>query len=165
MRIESRPSPNHNARPAGAVIDCVVLHADADADAGAALRYCCDPRSRVSYHTLIGRTGRIFALVPAARRAWHAGVSAFDGRPDCNDYSVGVCLSNRNDGREPFPAAQREAAALYVASLIRAYPAITLDRITTHRAVALPAGRKTDPLGLDVPAFVARVAHYLATPA
>lgn len=158
MKIEPRPSPNWNARPAGVVVDCVVIHADADADVDASLAYCCDARSKVSYHTLIGRTGRIFSLVAAEKRAWHAGVSAFQGRANVNDFSVGLSFGNRNDGVERYTDAQYAAGALYVASLMAAFPYITLDRITTHAAIALPAGRKTDPGPcFDMAGFVDRI--------
>jgi len=66
--------------------------------------------SKVSYHILIGRRGDIYALVRPEHRAWHAGASSWDGVADCNDYTVGVCLSNRNDGTETYPIAQRQAA-------------------------------------------------------
>jgi DNA-directed RNA polymerase II subunit RPB1 len=68
-----------------------------------------------------------------------------------NGFSVGVCLSNRNDG-EPFPISQRGAAAGVCATLCLCY-GIPVDRITTHAAVALPEGRKTDPKGLDLDEF------------
>ena len=53
--------------------------------------------SQVSYHYLIGRDGAVYRLVPEDRRAWHAGASVWEGRANCNDYSIGIGLSN--DGR------------------------------------------------------------------
>ena len=162
MKVESRPSPNFNSRPPNVAVDCVVLHADADASIDASLDWCCDPKSKVSYHAIIGRTGRIFSLVPGSKRAWHAGVSAFMGRANVNDFSIGLSFGNRNDGVERYTDAQYAAGALYVASLIAAFPLITLDRITTHAAIALPAGRKTDPGPcFDVPGFVDRIRSIL----
>jgi AmpD protein len=101
-------------------------------------------------------------MVPPERRAWHAGQSSWDGAPDCNDYTIGVCLSNRNDGEEPYAEAQRAAAVDVCAALCR-YFAIPAVRITTHALVATPAGRKTDPLGLDLPKFRAAVAAAVST--
>lgn len=162
MKVESRPSPNWNERPAGVPVDTIVVHADADASVDASLEWCCDPKSRVSYHCLIGRTGRIFSLVPAAKRAWHAGVSQFLGRSNVNDFSVGLSFGNRNDGVERYTDAQYSAGALYVASLMAAFPLITLDRITTHAEIALPRGRKTDPGPCwDMPGFLDRVRSIL----
>ena len=147
--ILSRPSPNHGARPLGVVIDCIVLHADAAPAVAESLDWLRtkhpNPSENVSYHYLIGRTGSIYQLVPDERRAWHAGVSSFHGRTDCNDYSIGVSFGNRNDGKEPYPMAQMRAGAELCAEMMRRHPAITLDRITTHAAVAMPPGRKTDP--------------------
>ncbi|HEX7049110.1 MAG TPA: N-acetylmuramoyl-L-alanine amidase, partial [Longimicrobiales bacterium] len=105
--ILDRPSPNHNARPAGVRPDLIVIHGTAgETDAGD-LAWCRDPKSQVSYHYLIGRDGRIYRLVPEERRAWHAGVSGWEGRQGCNDYSIGVGLCN--DGREPYTPAQYDA--------------------------------------------------------
>lgn len=162
-----RPSPNFNERPHGAVVSCVVMHADGDASIDSSIDFCCrtDAERRVSYHTIVGRTGNLFALVSAEKRAWHAGVATFDGHSDVNGISVGVCLGNRQDGREPFPEAQLAAAAVYVAGLVRRFPAITVARIVTHAQVALPPGRKCDPAPagpFDLADFRRRVTAELA---
>ena len=79
------------------------------------------------------------------RRAWHCGRSSFLGQEDVNDYSIGVCFGNKNDGREPYTDQQYETGAELVRVLMERYPSITRDRITTHAAIAVPVGRKTDP--------------------
>jgi N-acetylmuramoyl-L-alanine amidase len=158
MRVISRPSPNWSPRKVGTIVDTVILHADASDNADASIAWCCDPRSKVSYHTVVTPGGRIYSLVPARHKAWHAGVSEFKGRANVNEFSVGLCFGgNRNDGVDPYPDAQVTAAALYVHSLMQAEPAITFDRITTHRHIARPAGRKSDPKGFDVPDFIEQV--------
>ncbi len=144
-----RPSPNHNGRGASRVT-AIVLHADAADRVESALSWITSATSKVSYHVLVGRNGTIFACVNPDRRAWHAGASSLDGVSDCNTFSVGVCLSNRNDGREPYPIAQRGAAA-DVCALLCAHYGIPVSRIVTHAQVA--PGRKTDPLGLDLDQF------------
>lgn len=101
---------------------------------------------------MVGRNGAIYQLVPVERRAWHAGPSSWDGVRDCNNYTVGICLSNRNDGVEPYPHLQRMAAADVCALLCHHFD-IPVTRITTHALVATPKGRKTDPRGLDLDAF------------
>lgn len=162
MKVESHPSPNYNERPHGVAVDCIVVHADADANIDTSLAWLSNPASKVSYHTLIGRTGRIFALVPGAKRAWHAGGSAFMGRANVNDFSIGLSFGNRNDGVERYTDAQYTAGALYVASLMAAFPLITLGRITTHAEIALPRGRKTDPGPcFDMPGFIDRIRSIL----
>lgn len=112
----------------------------------------------MSYHIMIGRTGIVYSVVHPDRKAWHAGKSSFQGVGDVNRFSVGVCLSNRNDGNEAFPLAQLSAAADVCAVLCGVY-GIDVSRITTHAAIA--PGRKTDPRGLDLAAFQNMVAHRL----
>lgn len=158
MRLFNRPSPNHNARPPGAVIDCLVLHADAARTVAQSLGWMLQREAKVSYHYLIGRLGDVYQVVPDQRRAWHAGVSAFAGVADVNDFSIGVSFGNLNDGVEPYRDDQLAAGVELCAELLRRHPAITPARITTHAAIALPPGRKTDP-GPRFPLadFVARV--------
>jgi N-acetylmuramoyl-L-alanine amidase len=164
ITVTNRRSPNHNARPAGTIIDCIVLHADASPTIAASLGYMMTRDSKVSYHYLIGRLGDVYQLVDDTQRAWHAGVSAFNGRHDCNNYSIGVSFGNLCDGHEPYRADQLHAGVLLCARLIKHWPAITVERITTHAHVALPAGRKYDP-GPRFPLsdFLADVAREIET--
>ena len=170
-------SPNHNSRGT-ATVSAIVLHADAAAKVDSTLDWCRrsqaqldqlweeTPMSKrppskyraVSYHVVVGRNGLVFQLVHPDRRAWHAGVAELDGVTDVNGIAVGVCLSNTNKG-EPYPIAQRSAAADVCALLCSSYR-IPVDRIVTHAFVA-PA-RKTDPFGLDVSEFREMVASRLA---
>lgn len=153
------PSPNANARPAGVPVSAIVLHADADARVETTLDYMSRRASAVSYHVVIARTGLVFLLVPPERRAWHAGVSALAGVGNVNDFSVGVCLANRNDGVEPYTERQLAAAATVVRALM-AHFGVPASRVVRHRDVALPPGRKTDPAppAFDVAAFRGRLA-------
>jgi N-acetylmuramoyl-L-alanine amidase len=132
-----------------------VLHADASNTVASSLDWCRRAESQVSYHVLIGRRGDVYALVRPERKAWHAGRSEWDGQRDCNTFTIGVCLSNRNDG-EAYPDAQLDAAVAVCKALCEHF-AIPPRRITTHAKIAIPAGRKTDPKGLDVDAFIRRV--------
>ena len=156
---QSRPSPNYNNRPDHMQPTAIVLHADASNRVDQSLDWCRRPESKVSYHVLIGRTGNVFSLVHPEHRAWHAGKSEMDGVSDVNDFSIGVCLSNRNDG-ETFPASQVFEAVRTCALLCRFYN-ISPSRITTHALVARPLGRKTDPLGLELDAFITQVKQML----
>jgi len=96
---------------------------------------------RVSAHLLIRRDGELLQFVELHRRAWHAGRSDFQGRPECNDYSIGIELEGSD--LQPFSPIQYERLARVSAIIRRRYPAITFDRITGHQDVA--PGRKTDP--------------------
>lgn len=138
-------SPNHDARPGG--ITAIVLHSCEGAPPGdeqrSSLPWLCAPHSGVSCHYYVTREGGVFQLVPDARRAWHAGVSALAGEPDVNDYSLGIELEHRARSA-PYPPAQLDALADLIRLLCATY-AIPAARVVSHRAIALPAGRKGDP--------------------
>lgn len=145
MRVVRVLCPHWNERPDGEAPSLLVLHADGGRTEQGTLSWLADPRSKVSYHVLIGRTGEIWSVVPTAKRAWHAGKSEYMGRENVNDFSVGICFANAQNGVEHFTDAQYSAGALYLDHLITACPSLSLDRITTHAAVARPRGRKSDP--------------------
>lgn len=155
MKLVPKTSPNRNSRGAN-VVDCIVLHCDASDNAKASLSWITSPESKVSYHVLIDRDGTVYQCVPVALRAWHAGVSSFGGRSNVNDFSIGLAFSNKNDGKEKYTEAQIGAAVELCREWMRAFPKITLDRITTHAAIA--PDRKTDPKGFDLDGFKKRVA-------
>lgn len=96
---------------------------------------------RVSAHVLIKRNGSLIQFVPFEKRAWHAGVSSFQGRRGCNDFSVGVELEGTDD--TCFTDAQYQSLASLTRYLMEVYPAITLGRIVGHSDIA--PSRKTDP--------------------
>jgi AmpD protein len=98
------------------------------------------PESRVSYHVLIHPDGRRCLMVPEHEIAWHAGVSWFLGRENCNDFLLGVSFAG-NTYENPLTPPQVESALEWLeprwASL-----GWTPDRMTDHRQVA--PGRKDD---------------------
>ena len=96
---------------------------------------------RVSAHLLIRRDGQVIQFVPLNRRAWHAGVSSFQGRESCNDYSIGIELEGTDD--LPYTEPQYRKLAEVTELIRRHYPAITKQRITGHCNIA--PKRKTDP--------------------
>lgn len=96
---------------------------------------------KVSAHFLIERDGAVTQFVSCNERAWHAGVSLFEGRENCNDFSVGIELEGTDD--QPFTEPQYAALTALVVQLRFAYPAITPERICGHSDIA--PGRKTDP--------------------
>jgi N-acetyl-anhydromuramyl-L-alanine amidase AmpD len=135
-------SPNWNERPKGTEINTIVLHADASPKVKQSLDWIRSRESKVSYHFLIGRLGDVYECVPPEKRAWHAGVSEFLGQRDVNNFSIGVSLGNKQDGREPFTEAQYQKGAELVKELMERYP-IPPERITTHAIIS--PGRKHDP--------------------
>ncbi len=96
---------------------------------------------KVSAHFLIERDGAVTQFVSCLDRAWHAGVSSFEGRDTCNDFSLGIELEGTDD--QPYTDAQYQALTDLTRQLQAAYPAITGPRICGHCDVA--PGRKTDP--------------------
>ncbi|WP_430461708.1 1,6-anhydro-N-acetylmuramyl-L-alanine amidase AmpD [Thalassolituus sp. LLYu03] len=96
---------------------------------------------KVSSHLLIERDGTLVQFVNFNDRAWHAGRSVYSGRPDCNDYSVGIELEGTD--ATPYTDQQYQVLTEVLVTLMREYPALTITRITGHEFIA--PGRKTDP--------------------
>lgn len=151
-------SPNHDARPAGAVPELIVVHSISLPPASFGgpwidrlFTNTLDPRARpffetlaglkVSAHLLIRRDGGLVQYVPFHRRAWHAGRSRWQGREACNDFSVGIELEGTDRDAFTWPQYRRLAAS--VRSLCRAYPTLSPARLAGHSDIA--PGRKTDP--------------------
>ncbi len=96
---------------------------------------------RVSAHVLIRRDGEILQFVPFLQRAWHAGISTFEGRSACNDFSIGIELEGADE--LPYEDVQYTTAAAVIRALLAAYPTLSAQRVVGHSDIA--AGRKTDP--------------------
>jgi N-acetyl-anhydromuramoyl-L-alanine amidase len=150
------PSPNFEARPAGAVPTLVVVHnisLPPDTFGGPEIadlfldRLDCDAHPyfdqhlrgvRVSAHFVIHRDGALEQFVSCNERAWHAGVSSFFGRERCNDFSIGIELEGSDT--TAFEPAQYVTLAALVKALAAHYP---VDALAGHSDIA--PGRKTDP--------------------
>jgi len=149
------PSPNFSERPAGARVDTVVLHSISlppgqyggdgverlftnTLDWSAHPYFETIRGLQVSAHFLVRRDGRVLQFVPIDRRAWHAGRSAWAGRTEANDWSIGIELEGLEG--DTFEPAQYDALA-------RLLPAI--DRVRGIRQVVghehVAPGRKIDP--------------------
>ncbi len=139
-------SPNYNRRPKGE-ISAVVIHSTANSTLSGVVSYFNNPNAQVSAHYTIGKDGTIAQHVKDANRAWHAGVSQWQGRSNLNDWSVGIEMVNLNNGQDPYPAAQHQANVELCAYLCSRY-AINPDLIVAHYDVS--PGRKTDPRNYDM---------------
>lgn len=95
----------------------------------------------VSAHLLIRRCGEAVQFVSFCERAWHAGRSCFEGRENCNDFSIGIELEGTDE--EPYADRQYEVLSGVTAALLAAYPSLSAERIVGHCDIA--PGRKTDP--------------------
>ncbi|MCI6530995.1 MAG: 1,6-anhydro-N-acetylmuramyl-L-alanine amidase AmpD [Mesosutterella sp.] len=93
---------------------------------------------RVASHFFIERSGLVIQFLSCAVRGWHAGRSCFEGRPRCNDFSVGIELEGTDF--EPFEDIQYESLAAVMEALARRYP---IRAAAGHSNIA--PGRKTDP--------------------
>ena len=144
LRMHERRSPNHDARPPGAVVDMLVLHHTGMRTGAKALARLCDPAARVSAHYLVEEDGAIFRLVPEERRAWHAGVSHWRGREALNATSIGIEIVNPGHewGYRPFPALQMGAVAELCLDILARHP-IPARNVVGHSDIA--PDRKRDP--------------------
>ena len=97
----------------------------------------------VSAHLLITRTGELVQFVSFDKRAWHAGASHFQGRDNCNDFSIGIEVEGVED--VPFEQVQYQQLVRVCQLLFERYPSLADRQITGHSDIAVPAGRKSDP--------------------
>lgn len=95
----------------------------------------------VSAHLYIKRTGEVIQFVPLNKRAWHAGVSCFEGREKCNDFSIGIELQGTDN--LPYTELQYNALLSVTQQIQEFYPEINIERIVGHCDIA--PERKTDP--------------------
>ena len=154
-RARHVPSPNFGPRPAGAVIDLVVVHSislppgeyggdHVQALFSNTLDWDAHPYFQsirglqVSAHFLVQRDGSLWQFVDCDQRAWHAGPSFYRGRAQCNDDSIGIELEGLEGGT--FEPAQYTALAALCRDLADRYP---VRHAAGHEHVA--PGRKHDP--------------------
>ena len=152
---QSCPSPNFGPRPSKACIDLIVVHSislppglygstNVQALFTNQLDWDAHPYFQsirgieVSAHFFITRQGVLWQFVSCDDRAWHAGVSTYRGRDNCNDDSIGIELEGLEG--DTFEAAQYRALADLASHIGKRYP---IAHIAGHEHVA--AGRKIDP--------------------
>jgi N-acetylmuramoyl-L-alanine amidase len=142
--IEQDPSPNHDARDPAKPVDVLLLHYTGMVSGEGAVRWLCNPVSRVSSHYVVFEDGRTVRLVDEGRRAWHAGKSYWAGETDINARSVGIEIVNPGHewGYRPFPETQMDALIELAQGILARHP-IPKRNVVGHSDVA-PA-RKQDP--------------------
>lgn len=155
--IKRVPSPHFDERPEGEIPSLLVIHNISLPPGEFGGPYIdrlftgtLDPNEhsyfaeiqhlRVSAHCLIRRDGEITQYVSFNKRAWHAGVSQFNGREKCNDFSIGIELEGTDE--LDFTAKQYRSLKAVTQLLMKNYPIIP-EHITGHSDIA--PGRKTDP--------------------
>lgn len=152
------PSPNFNSRPDVSALDMLVVHnislppgcfgtGDIESLFCNTLDCSRDPSLEelkgleVSSHFLIDRDGALTQFVSCLDRAWHAGVSSWGCRTNCNDFSIGIELEG-TDSRA-YESVQYEALAQLIVELREYLPSLARGPIVGHSDIA--SGRKTDP--------------------
>lgn len=155
---DKRPSPHFNQRPENETIKLLVIHNislppgeygsdDISTFFEGRLDHTRHPffeqikDLRVSAHNLIRRDGKVIQYVAYNQRAWHAGVSTFEQRENCNDFSIGIEMEGTDN--MPYTDEQYQALADLTKTLQSTYTKITRERIVGHSDIA--PGRKTDP--------------------
>lgn len=148
-------SPNHDARPDPGTVSLIVIHAISlppEEFGGPGVEelftnrldptvhpYYADICAlRVSAHFFIRRNGAVIQYVSTDGRAWHAGASCWQGRDQCNDFSIGIELEGSDT--QPFEPSQYEGLARLVGAIRGRYP---IEDVAGHSDIA--PGRKTDP--------------------
>ncbi len=139
-----RLSPNQDDRPAGSVIDLLILHYTGMRTAREAIDWLRDPAAHVSSHYVVDEDGAVFRLVPEERRAFHAGVSFWRGSTELNNRSIGIEIVNPGHewGYREFPVLQVAAACDLCLSILARHP-IPARNVVGHSDVA--PDRKQDP--------------------
>lgn len=150
-------SPNFGPRPPGTVVDLIVIHAISlppgqyggdeiqrlftnTLDWNAHPYFKSIEGMEVSAHFYVRRNGELWQFVSGDDRAWHAGVSSYRGRSNCNDDSIGIELEGAEGG--PFETAQYETLASLCAAIPQRY---AIRHVAGHEHIA--PGRKNDPGG------------------
>jgi AmpD protein len=149
------PSPNFGPRPADTPVSLALIHSISlppGIYGGDAIERLFQNRLdwdahpyfesirglQVSSHFVIRRGGKLQQFVSCDERAWHAGTSSWNGRADCNDYSIGIELEGLEGKR--FDARQYETLVRLLEAIAARYP---ITAIAGHEHVA--PGRKADP--------------------
>ena len=149
------PSPNSDERPPAEAVTLIVLHNISlpPGEFGGdeifrlftnALDHDAHPYFaslkgiEVSAHFLVRRGGELIQFVPCARRAWHAGRSCWQGREQCNDFSIGIEIEGTDE--TPYTDTQYETLAVLVRALCSHYP---VRDVVGHCDIS--PGRKSDP--------------------
>ena len=151
-------SPNYDRRPSGVDIKIIVLHGISLPPGEYGFENIRDfflnkldhnkhpffieiKHLQVSSHLLIDRSGKVYQFVSFDKRAWHAGESSFQGKNNCNDFSIGIELEGSDN--DDYTKMQYDSLARIIGVLTKFYPTINARNIVAHSDIA--PNRKTDP--------------------
>lgn len=153
--VQLAPSPNANPRPANCEPYLLVIHNISlppnQFTGGAVVQFFQNQLDfdahpwfenirgvTVSTHFFIRRDGQVVQCVSTEQRAWHAGLSCFENKSGCNDFSIGIELEGAD--HIPYALEQYQQLAALTQLLAKRYP---IRAIRGHEHIA--PGRKTDP--------------------
>jgi len=149
VNIVERPSPNSAPRPAGSVVDTLVLHyTELPLQDSIDILSDATREHRVSAHYVLAEDGTVYRLVPEDRVAWHAGRSSWRGREALNGTSIGIEIVNLHGDRHDYPPTQVDALIALCRAILVRHPAIAPRNVVGHSDIA--PTRKIDP-GLRFP--------------
>ena len=135
-------SPNYEIRAAEKKPYMIVIHYTGMKTSKEAIERLCEPSSKVSAHYLVEEDGSVYCLVDEKHRAWHAGVSEWEGETDINSVSIGIELVNpgHEHGYREFPLVQMQALSELCKGIMERHE---IEVVLGHSDVA--PGRKMDP--------------------
>jgi len=145
LNIAQNPSPNFDERTLP--ISLLILHYTGMESGAAALERMRDAQAKVSAHYMVSEDGTTVQLVDEAKRAWHAGVSEWQGESNINSASIGIEIVN---GGHDYPGNDGTLPA-YPDLQINAVIALCKDIMTRHGALEvlghsdIAPARKIDP--------------------
>ncbi|MGL4427008.1 MAG: N-acetylmuramoyl-L-alanine amidase [Alphaproteobacteria bacterium] len=153
--FSDQPNRNHfNDRPQGSQINQLVLHYTAENLLDSLKTMTRDATSdRVSAHYVITEAetspvagGTLIQVVPEAKRAWHAGVSNWQGSKGLNDTSISIELVNLGVDKAknwiPFDTDQMRTLGTLSQKIVQSYN-INPTCVIGHEDIA--PSRKQDP--------------------
>jgi hypothetical protein len=130
-------------------------------------------QDQVSYHSLIGRDGTVYYIVPPEKRAFGAGNSVFDGPngpetvrtnpafpPSVNNFAYHISLETPGDGMNNNRSHSGYTQAQYSSlAWLLAQTTVPDNRITTHRAVDR-SGSRMDPRSFNTQSMYTLLRSY-----
>ena len=155
LKCKRLASPNFNSRPTNISEHIIVIHSISlppriynnsyiedfflnQLDVNAHPYFLEIKDLKVSAHFLIKRTGELIQFVSCNDRAWHAGESHYQGKENCNDFSIGIELEG--DDETPYEDDQYIKLMELLGCLKKEY---NIQDVVGHSDIA--PSRKTDP--------------------
>ena len=131
-------SPRNKERPLRKATRLIVLHTT-EAHAKSALNKLSE---RGEAHYCVTETGEAYRIIDRDRQAFHAGRSMWNGKDECDEYSIGIEVVGHHD--RSMPLRQLEALKELVARLKRTY-GIADAQVVCHSHVAYGAPNTWHP--------------------